>query len=99
MDQDVVPEAEREDTANKGNAYGEAPESSLAVHLVHESVVDQESECESAPGSNKEDSDLDDSDDAASCSETCQDCNCEDQPADPCLAIVQQESIVGNHKD
>jgi hypothetical protein len=95
----MVPEAQREDTANKGNTNGEAPEASLAVHLVHESVVDKESESVSTPSRNKEDSDLNDSDNAASCSETCQDCNGENHPTDPCLGIVQQECIVGNHKD
>ena len=83
VDQDVVPEAQREDTANKGNTNGETPEASLTIHLVHESVIDKESESVSTPSRNKENSDLNDSDNAASCSKTCQDCNGENHPADP----------------
>ena len=99
VDQDVGIEAQRENTTNKSNTKSEAPEASLTVHLIHKSIVDQERESESTPGGDNENSELNDSDDTASCSETCQNSNGENQPADPNLVIVQQESIVGNHKD
>ena len=41
MNQDVVPETEREHTAQERHSEGETPETCLAVHLIHEGVVNQ----------------------------------------------------------
>ena len=59
MDQQVVEEAQTQDAEEKCHAHGEAPETSLAVHLVQEGVVDQEANGVTTHGCHQEDTDAD----------------------------------------
>ena len=57
MDEKVVEEAQRENSEQEGNADCEAPETCLAVNLVHEGVIKEETNWVTTHGSHNEDAD------------------------------------------
>jgi len=53
-DQNVIEEAKGKDAEDKGSAKGEAPEASLALHLVSEGIVEKKADSIASPsGKNK----------------------------------------------
>lgn len=94
MDKQVVEETQTQDSEEESHTDSEAPETSLAVDLVHEGVVEQETNGVATHSSDNEDADTDKLKKEPAEEKTKHNCYSDRHPSSPGLGVIREEGGV-----